>query len=50
MVHQLKAKHVSWVAVKQRGFRNIVHFPIFSTKDSAFPTLTVGTEPGRIMN
>ena len=46
----MKAKCVSWVVVKWRAFRNIVHFSIVSSKDSAFPSLTVGTESGHIMN
>lgn len=35
---------------KKELLRNIVYCFIVSTKDGAFPTLAVGTEPGHIMN
>lgn len=49
LAHGMKAKPASGAAVNG-GFSNTAPFPIVSTKDSASPTLTVGTEPGRITN
>lgn len=43
----------SWVDAKKKQvffFINIVCFFIVSAKDSAFPSLTAGAEPGHIMN
>jgi len=50
MARRAKPSRVGAKKTQVFFLRNVVCFFIVSAKDSAFPSLTAGAEPGHIMN